>query len=49
VKYVEKQKGDVRDTLADTSKMKALGWKPRVKIEVGLKSSVHRHVAASFI
>ena len=37
VKYVEKQKGDVKDTLADTSKMRALGWKPKVEIEEGLK------------
>jgi len=36
IKYIEKQKGDVEDTLADTSKMKALGWKPKVKLEAGL-------------
>jgi nucleoside-diphosphate-sugar epimerase len=37
IKYVEKQKGDVKDTLADTSKISVLGWKPSVKIEEGLK------------
>jgi nucleoside-diphosphate-sugar epimerase len=36
IKYVEKQKGDVKDTLADTSKISVLGWKPKVKIEAGL-------------
>jgi UDP-glucose 4-epimerase len=37
IKYIEKQKGDVRDTLADTSKINnELNWKPRVKIEEGL-------------
>ena len=41
VKYVEKQKGDVRDTLADVSKAKKLlGWKPKVDISVGLKSFI---------
>ena len=40
-KYVEKQKGDVRDTLADTCKAREeLGWKPRVKMEEGLKRFV---------
>ena len=37
IKYVEKQKGAVKDTLADTSKISVLGWKPSVKIEEGLK------------
>ena len=38
VKYIEKQKGDVKDTLADVSKArKELGWMPKVKIEEGLK------------
>ena len=38
IKYIEKQKGDVRDTLADTSKISnELNWKPKVKIEEGLK------------
>lgn len=37
IKYIEKQKGDVRDTLADTSKIKKLGWKPKVEIKEGLK------------
>ena len=38
MKYIEKQKGDVRDTWADVSKArKELGWMPKVKIEEGLK------------
>jgi len=41
VKYIEKQKGDVRDTLADVSKAKKdLEWIPKVKIEEGLKRFV---------
>lgn len=41
LKYVEGQKGDVRDTLADISKAKEmLNWKPRVKIVEGLKSYI---------
>ena len=41
MKYVEKQKGDVRDTLADVNKAKMeLGWIPKVKIEEGLKKFV---------
>ena len=38
VKYVEKQKGDVRDTWADVSKAKKeLSWEPRVNIDKGLR------------
>lgn len=38
VKYIEKQKGDVRDTLADVSKAsELLHWAPRVDISAGLK------------
>ncbi len=41
IKYIEKQKGDVRDTWADVSKAKKeLGWYPKVIISVGLKSFV---------
>jgi nucleoside-diphosphate-sugar epimerase len=40
LKYIEEQKGDVRDTLADTGKIRVLGWKPQVKIEEGLKRFV---------
>ena len=41
IKYIELQKGDVRDTLADIKKItKQLNWKPKVKIEGGLKSFV---------
>ena len=35
VKYIEKQKGDVKDTLADTDKIGKLGWKPRVESRKG--------------
>lgn len=38
LEYVEGQKGEVKDTLADISKAKEiLNWKPRVKIEEGLE------------
>ena len=38
VKYIEKQKGDVRDTLADVSKArKELKWKPKTGITEGLE------------
>ena len=38
LKYIGLQKGDVRDTLADTYKtQKQLNWQPKVKIEEGLK------------
>lgn len=41
IKYIEKQKGDVRDTLADTSKISnELNWKPEIKVEEGLKRFV---------
>ena len=40
VKYIEKQKGDVKDTLADADKIGKLGWKPRV----GIKEGVSRFV-----
>jgi len=41
IKYIEVQKGDVRHTLADTSKISnELNWKPEVKIEEGLKRFV---------
>ncbi|MDI6811328.1 MAG: GDP-mannose 4,6-dehydratase [archaeon] len=41
VKYIEKQKGDVRDTLADTSKAKELlGWNPKVNVDEGLKKYI---------
>ncbi|RLC61335.1 MAG: UDP-glucose 4-epimerase [Chloroflexi bacterium] len=36
--YIEGQKGDVRDTLADISKAKeTLNWQPKVRIEQGLE------------
>ena len=42
VKYIEKQKGDVRDTWADVSKAEEeLGWIPKVKIEEGLRKFVN--------
>jgi len=38
VRYIETQKGDVRDTLADIRKAKdLLSWEPKVKIDTGLK------------
>ena len=41
VKYIEKQKGDVRDTLADVSKAsELLHWAPREDINAGLKSFI---------
>ncbi len=41
IKYVETQKGDVRDTLADTTKIKELlGWKPEINIKEGLRRQV---------
>lgn len=40
VRYIEKQKGDVNDTLADVSKIGELGWKP----EVGIRKGVERFV-----
>ena len=41
VKYIEKQKGDVRDTWADVSKARTdLAWKPKVGIEEGLRKFV---------
>jgi UDP-glucose 4-epimerase len=41
IKYVEKQKGDVKDTLADISKAKELlGWSPKVNINEGLKKYI---------
>ncbi|MCK4240367.1 MAG: NAD-dependent epimerase/dehydratase family protein, partial [Candidatus Atribacteria bacterium] len=40
IKYIEKQKGDVRDTLADTGKISGTGWEPKVKIEEGLREFV---------
>ena len=41
IKYVEKQKGDVKDTWADVNKAKAdLRWTSKVRIEEGLKRFV---------
>ena len=40
VKYIEKQKGDVKDTLADADKIGKLGWKPKVGIEEGIRRFV---------
>ncbi len=37
LKYIEEQKGDVRDTLADISEAKELlGWTPKTNIKEGL-------------
>jgi len=41
VKYIEKQKGDVRDTWADVSKAKkVLGWMSMINIYNGLKKYI---------
>ena len=41
VNYIEKQKGDVKDTLADTSRAKELlNWEPKVNIDEGLKKHI---------
>lgn len=38
IEYVEEQKGEMKDTVADISKIKKLlGWGPRVNMEEGLK------------
>jgi nucleoside-diphosphate-sugar epimerase len=41
IKYIGKQKGDVKHTYADISKAKRmLGYKPKIKIEKGLTREV---------
>ena len=41
IKYIEKQKGNVRDTWADLNKAsELLNWTPKVDISAGLKSFV---------
>lgn len=41
IQFVEQQKGDVKDTLADIQKAEAeLGWKPRVPIREGARTYV---------
>jgi UDP-glucose 4-epimerase len=41
IKYIEKQKGDVRDTLADVNKAKEeLNWKPKINIHYGLRKYI---------
>ncbi len=41
VRYIQPQKGDVRDTLANTAKLiKLLGWKPTIPLEVGLTTYI---------
>ena len=51
IKHIEKQKGDVRDTLADTGKISdELNWEPEIKVEEGLKwfvrwyKSLYKHI-----
>jgi UDP-glucose 4-epimerase len=42
IKYIEKQKGDVRDTWADVSEAREkMRWKPRANIEEGLKKYIN--------
>ena len=44
VKYIEKQKGDVRDTLADVSKArKKMDWKPKIDIHHGVREYIRWH------
>ena len=41
VRHVQQQKGDARDTLADTAKAKRLlSWSPRTELESGLKTYI---------
>jgi UDP-glucose 4-epimerase len=46
IKYIEKQKGDVSDTLADVNKARAmLNWSSKVDISKGLKCSIEWFIA----
>ena len=46
IKYIEKQKGDVRETLADVNKARAmLNWSSKVDISKGLKCSIEWFIA----
>ena len=48
VRYLERQRGDVRDTWADVSKAEAmLHWRPRVDISNGLKRFVEWYINLS--
>ena len=48
VKYVEKQKGDVRDTLADITKTtRLLKWIPKIKIDEGLRGQIKWMISKS--
>jgi UDP-glucose 4-epimerase len=41
MKYIEKQKGDVRDTWADVSKARVmLNWKPKIDIHYGMRKYI---------
>jgi UDP-glucose 4-epimerase len=41
IKYIEKQKGDVSDTLADVNKARAmLNWQPKIDIHCGLSNYI---------
>jgi UDP-glucose 4-epimerase len=41
IKYIKKQKGDVRDTLADVNKARAmLNWQPKIDIHRGLSNYI---------
>jgi nucleoside-diphosphate-sugar epimerase len=42
IRYIEQQKGDVKDTLADVEKVqKVLGWHSEIRITKGLESYIH--------
>ena len=40
VRYIEKQKGDVADTLAAADKIEKIGWEPKVEIQEGIENFV---------
>lgn len=49
IKYIEKQKGDVRDTLADTGKIRdKLNWTPEIKVEEGIERFVRWYKKESY-
>ena len=40
VQYIEKQKGDVINTLSDINKIKNWGWTPKISIEEGMEREI---------
>ena len=45
--YIEKQKGDVKDTLAKSVKIRELGWEPKIGIQEGIKNFVDWYKAVT--